>query len=133
MTDDIRDHRVRGRRKEDQMPAITFGRVLALVSMASVIGGLLVTGLGWLGGGLFGPGGRLNEAEVRMMKHEVQIAANRRYTDSVSDQVGALGQLVGATTIKSCLDAEPYQRERLKLAQAGVPCDSLYHTRGLRP
>ena len=103
------------------------------LTLAGMIGGGLVALVGWLGGGWFGPGARMTAAEARLLRHEVQLQSNRRYTDSVSDQVGALGQLVGATTIKSCLDAEPYQRERLKLAQAGVPCDSLYHTRGLRP
>lgn len=107
--------------------------IWASLAIAGSVGGALVALVGWLGGGWFGPGARMTAAESRLLQHEVRIEANRRYTDSVSDQLNGLGQLVGAMSIKSCLDAEPYRGERLKLAQAGLPCDSLYHTRGLRP
>lgn len=108
------------------------GRVLSL----KTVGGLLTVAItlgGILAGALLQLGFRRITPGDRLASHEAIMAANRAYTDTVREEVTGLERLVGSTTIKTCLDAEPSAGERLKLAQAGVPCDSLYRQRGLRP
>src|SRR5690606_38997651 len=92
---------------------------------------LLVSVLTWFGGRLQSPRAAMEqEALSRAVADSIlddSLHAHRSAIQALQLQVHGVATLVAATTTKSCLDAEEAGRaERLKMARAQVPCDSLY-------
>lgn len=109
-------------------------RLLAAIGTIVTLAGGFGAALVWLGGSFLGPGAKIEQVNTLRAADHDSIIANKRHIEQVQLQVGAVGSVVASMATKTCLDAESAGRsERIKLAQARVPCDSLYRQQGIRP
>lgn len=94
-------------------------RILGWLTLAGLVGAMCASALNWMGGGFFGPGRRIDQLATRLQRVEVKS--------------GNTALLVEGLVVKTCLDADSSAVSRNDLARAGIPCEALFKSKGLRP